>query len=344
MTMKDFLLKNDELVVLRSAHKAERNLRAAYKINAVILLGIGWKLKHVKEVLLLDDETLRSYVEKYRKGGIQKLIFTNHKGAQSQLDEKQIEQLCEELEKSIYLTTRSIIEYVENRFHTLYSLGGMRDLLHRIGYEYKKPKLVPGNPDIDAQEVFVSQYEDFMLKKPSDTEVLFIDAVHPEHNAMAAYGWIKRGQKRKVKTNSGRQRLNLHGALNAETLEITIIESETVNTDSTIQLIEVVDQKYSLAKEIILLVDNAKYHYSKEVQKNLKDHPRIRMVFLPSYAPNLNLIERLWKFFKKKVLYNQYHENIKTFRATCINFFKNIDQYADEITSLMSGGFEIDYT
>jgi len=252
--------------------------------------------------------------------------------------------LREELEKSIYLTTHSVIEYVENTFHTLYSPSGMRDLLHRIGYEYKKPKLVPGNPDIDAQEIFVAQYNDFILKKPADTEVLFIDAVHPEHNAMAAYGWMKRGQKRKVKTNSGRQRLNLHGALNAETLEVTIIESETVNTDSTIQLIEVVDQKYPLAKEIILLADNAKYHYSKEVQKNLKDHPRVRMVFLPSYAPNLNLIERLWKFFKKKVLYNQYHENIKTFRSACINFFRKIDRYSDEIASLMSGGFEIDYT
>jgi len=75
------------------------------------------------------------------------------------------------------------------------------------------------------------------------------------------------------------------------------------------------------------------------VQKNLKDHPRVRMVFLPSYAPTLNLIERLWKFFKKKVLCNRYHENIKALRVACINFFKHIDRYADEITSLMSGGF-----
>jgi len=48
---------------------------------------------------------------------------------------------------------------------------------------------------------------------------LFIDAVHPEHNTLAAYGWIKHGQKRELKTNSGRQRLNLHGTLNAETYE-----------------------------------------------------------------------------------------------------------------------------
>ena len=66
----------------------------------------------------------------------------------------------------------------------------MRDLLHRIGYEYKKPKLVPGNPDIKAQEIFAQQYEEFMQNKPSGSEVLFLDAVHPQHNTLAAYGRI----------------------------------------------------------------------------------------------------------------------------------------------------------
>ena len=237
-----------------------------------------------------------------------------------------------------------MIDYVQNTFGIFYTPSGMRDLLHRLGYEYKKPKLVPGDPDIGAQEIFIEHYEAFMLEKPVDTEVLFVDAVHPEHNAQAAYGWIKRGQKREVKTNSGRQRLNLHGALNAETYEVTVMESDTVNTNSTIRLLEILDQKYPLAKEIILILDNAKYHYSNEVQDTLKDHPRIRRVFLPSYSPNLNLIERLWKFFKKKVLYNKYYKDIHIFRKACINFFRNIAQYADEIASLMCGGFEINYT
>jgi len=344
--MKDFHLTDNERVRLSEAHRdAKRtNANAAYKINAIILLGTGWRLKQVKQALLLDDETLRSYVEKYRKGGVTALIATNYKGAQPQLDKKQINQLCKALEEHIYLTTREVIEYVNDKFGIVYSLSGMRDQLHRLGYEYKKPKLVPGDPDIEAQEIFAEQYEAFMLEKPDDIEVLFIDAVHPEHNTLAACGWIKRGQKRELKTNSGRQRLNLHGAINAETYEVTVIESDMVNTDSTIQLLEILDQKYSSAKEIILILDNAKYHYSKEVQKHLKDYPRIRMAFLPSYSPNLNLIERLWRFFKKKVLYNRYHENVKMFRKSCINFFKNIDQYSDEIASLMSGGLEFNYT
>lgn len=89
----------------------------------------------------------------------------------------------------------------------------MRDLLHHLDYVYKKPKLVPGNPDIEAQELFAEQYEDFMLSKSGDIEVIFVDAVHPEYNALASYGWIKRGETRELKTNSGRERLNLHGLL-----------------------------------------------------------------------------------------------------------------------------------
>ncbi len=80
-----------------------------------------------------------------------------------------------------------------------------------------------------------------MMNKEPDVEVLFADAVYPEHNAIAAYGWIKKGKKRAIKTNSGRQRLNWHGAINAETMEVTVIESPTINRDSTVQLLEMLD-------------------------------------------------------------------------------------------------------
>ena len=78
--MKGFVLTNDELAELKEAHrKAKRsNAHAAYKINAVILLGTGWKLKQVKQALLLDDETLRSYLERYREGRVKALIHTDY--------------------------------------------------------------------------------------------------------------------------------------------------------------------------------------------------------------------------------------------------------------------------
>lgn len=339
--MKGFNLSTEELEALRLAHKTAKrtNANAAYKINAVILLGSGWTLKKVKNALLLDDETLRSYVQKYCDGGIDSLLKTKHKGRNTLLIESQKALLKEELDNNIHLTTQSIIEFVKDKFSIEYRLSGMRDLLHRLGYTYKKPKLVPGNPDSDAQEEFINYYDEFMKNKPFNAEVLFMDAVHPEHNTMAAYGWIKRGEKRELKTNSGRQRLNLHGVINAETHDVTVIESKTVNKDSTIELLETIEQKYFLASMIYIILDNARYHYSKEVKAFLKGK-KIRLVFLPTYSPNLNLIERLWKFFKKKVLYNKYYENVAVFRKACIRFFSNIEQHSDEIARFMDADFE----
>lgn len=338
--MKKFNLNKEQVFELRIAHGAERNRNAAYKINAVILLGTGWKLKDVKKALLLDDETLRSYVEKYQTGGIPELLKTNYLGRQVGLDDKQLKRLHLELDNNIYLTASAIIEFVHNTFYVSYTVSGMRDLLHREGYTFKKPKLVPGNPDVDAQEDFVRCYDKFMETKDSSVEVVFIDAVHPEHNTMAGYGWIKKGEQRKLKTNSGRQRLNLHGAINAETMEMTLIESDTINRDSTVQLLEILDCKYFYAKEIIVILDNAKYHYSQEVKDAVEQSSRLKLVYLPTYSPELNLIERVWRFFKKKVLYNKYYENLDAFRKATIKFFRNFDDYADELELLLGGGFE----
>lgn len=338
--MKGFELGKAELTALRLAHKSEHYRRSADKIKCVVLLGSGWTLEEVKDALLLDEETLRSYVRKYQEGGLPALLKVEFKGSEPQLSIAEVEQLCKALDTQIFLTTQSIIDHVKSKFTISYSQSGMRDLLHRLNYEYKKPKLVPGNPDHEAQEIFAEQYDRFMLNKPDNVEVLFMDAVHPQHNTMAAYGWIKRGEKREIQTNSGRERLNLHGAMNAETLEVTVIESESVDEDSTIQLLEILEKKYPLAAEILVILDNAKYHYSRKVRRFLESS-KIQLIFLPSYSPNLNLIERLWKFFKKKVLYNIYYEKIENFRKACIHFFRNINAYWDELASIMSGGFEL---
>lgn len=340
--MKGFHLTDSELSELRIAHRKARATSApeAYKINAIILLGTGWKIKNVKSALLLDESALRSYVEQYKEGGVDLLISTKHKGGNCRLSDDELKVLSEELDSSIYLTTKAVISFVCDNFQKTYSLSGMRDLLHRMGYVYKKPKLVPGNPDKEAQELFVQQYEEFMKEKSSDIEVLFVDAVHPEHNAIAANGWIKRGEIREISTNSGRSRLNLHGALNIETLDVTIIESKTVNAESTINLLQTIEQKYFMATEIVLILDNARYHYSKEVKAYLLDS-KVRLVFLPSYSPNLNPIERLWKYFKKVVLYNTYYESLDKFRRACINFFKNIDDHIEELVPIIQADFDL---
>ena len=65
------------------------------------------------------------------------------------------------------------------------------------------------------------------------------------------------------------------------------------------------------------------------------------MVFLPPYSPNLNLIERLWKFFRKKILYHRYYPDLAEFKSVTLAFFKNLPTYREELRTLLTENFEI---
>lgn len=341
--MKGFTLTAEEIQELRVAHREavkRKDARAAYKLNAVILLGMGWSTEEVAEALLLDDETLRNYVKKYQKSGFNGLIETFHLGGFTKLSAEQISQLCVELDNNIYTSTKDICFYVQAQWGCTYTISGMTDLLHRLDYVYKKPTLVPAQPHVEAQELFLKQFNGFMENKREDEAVVFVDAMHPVHNTVASYGWIRKGHQKTLESNSGRQRLNIHGAMNAQTFETTIIASEdSVDSESTILLFEQLENLYPLAAFIYVILDNAKYHFSKAVQEWLKGS-RIKLVLLPTYSPELNLIERLWKVFKKQVMYNKYYKTFEAFKTACFNFFKNQQDYFDEIESIMGNGLE----
>lgn len=340
--MEKFYLTNDQRkeLIFELTRARKSSAKDSYKINAILLLGDGWTIKAVAEALFLSDETISKYKKDYADGGIAMLQGTNYRGSDCMLTGTQRRIFCEELDNNIYLTTAQAIVFVEKAFSLTYSISGMKDLLHRLGYSYKKPKLVPGKSDDELQEVFIEQYEKFMTAKPDNAAVYFMDGVHPQHNTMAAYGWIKKGEERKLQTNSGRQRVNLHGAINIETLDVEVVEGEKVNSESTVELLRQIERSCSLASVIYIILDNARYHYSKVVREYLKGS-RVKLVFLPAYSPNLNLIERLWRLFKKKILYNKYYEKFKDFKEACLGFFKNIKSYESEVRSLMTEDFHL---
>ena len=342
-SMDNFQLSELELQQLRAAHKKARSARrgdarAAYKINAVILLGTGWSVQSVSQALLLDEGTLRRYIALYRDKGLTHLVKTFHQGSLPRLSEEQLAELALDLEKTPFLTSAQVCEHVNSRYGVAYSLSGITATLHRLGFSYRKPKVVPTKSDPEAQSFFADCYVDFMSKKQEDDVVLFLDAVHPVHNAVPAYGWFKKGAEAKeLETNSARSRLNIHGAMNAETFETTVlISEENVDATSTVQLFEMLESCYPQASNIYVILDNARYHYCHLVKEKAAN-TRIQLVWLPSYSPELNMIERLWKLFKKKTLYNRFYETKKKFISACEAFFSE-HKYKEDISSLIGEG------
>jgi len=200
--------------------------------------------------------------------------------------------------------------------------------------------LVPGKADREAQTQFLETYDHIRNLQGQDDPIYFMDATHPQHHPVFAGGWIKRGEEQVIPTNTGRRRVNINGAIDLERLEPVVRCNDTINADSTIALFEQLVAFHLMAVCIYVICDNAPYYRSKAAQDYLKAS-RIQLVFLPPYAPNLNLIERLWRFFKKRVLYNRYYETFVEFRTAREIFFKNPRKHQPELRLLLTANFEI---
>ena len=336
---KGFLTER-ERASLKSKHSGEREKKYADRIKALILLDDGWSYEHISKILLINHKTIRRSYEIYVTEGIDALFIVNYMGKQSLLTDLQQQELKSHLENTIYLSSLEICDFVIKKYNIYYTPKGMTNLLHRLGFVYKKPKLIPGKANKEKQLAFLKKYRELKKNLSPDDKILFMDGVHPQHNSKPAYGWFKKGKKAQILSNTGRKRLNINGVLDANSIESIITLSETINAESTIELFKTLELKYPIAKNIIIICDNARYYRSKLVFEYLKTS-KIKLEFLPPYAPNLNLIERLWRFMHKKVTYNKYYESFDIFKENILSFFKNIRVYKNNLKTLLVDNFEI---
>jgi transposase len=338
--MDDYHLSNQEINRLKQQHRKAKTKWEADRIKAVYLLGIGRTPADIAEVLMKDSQTLRSYFQHYKDGGIDRLLQDNYNGKEPKLTDEQEKELSEHLRINTYTSSIDIIHFVEITFQVTYSKTGIKHLLKRLNFSYHKPKVVPGKLDSEKQKTWLRYYRWLRKIKAGTAVFLFGDACHPQGNGKPSYGWIYKGEEKQLKSNSGREHLNLNGVIDIDTMDITLTMPPTVNAQAMIELGKKIEKAYPGKKTIYWIVDNAKYHRAKIFKEWLKAHPRIKILFLPSYSPNLNLIERLWKFFNEKVRCNAYFEKFSDFVMKAKEFFRSRTKFKVELRTRLAENFQ----
>jgi transposase len=168
--------------------------------------------------------------------------------------------------------------------------------------------------------------------------VFFVDAAHFVLGTFVCCLWSF--TRIFVRAASGRQRFNVLGAWNAVTRELIAVTNTTVvNTTTMCELLRKI-AALELSGPITLVLDNARYQRNAVVQ-DLAKELAITLLFLPSYSPNLNLIERLWKFIKRRSLYGRYHPTFAEFRAAIEETVNGLSTtHADQLETLMTLNFQ----
>jgi transposase len=169
--------------------------------------------------------------------------------------------------------------------------------------------------------------------------VFFVDAAHCVFGTFLCCLWSF--ARLFVRAASGRQRFNVLGAWDAVSRELTAVTNTTVvNTETMCELLRKLAAK-GLAGPVTVVLDNARYQRNKVVQA-LAESLRIELLYLPSYSPNLNLIERLWRFLKKDALYGRYHATFADFQSAIRGTLGEVSgKHKEKLASLMTLNFQV---
>jgi transposase len=166
----------------------------------------------------------------------------------------------------------------------------------------------------------------------------FVDA---SHFVLASFlGWVWCFVRLYVRAASGRQRYNVLGALNAVAHElVTEVNTTYITATSVCALLRTIAARGARVP-VTLVLDNARYQRCRLVQ-DLAETLGIELLFLPSYSPNLNLIERLWKFVKKEVLNSRHHQDFQTFQGAIDGCLADLPtKHREKLASLMTHNFQ----
>lgn len=298
-------------------------------------------IPHNKIVTLssVSVNTVTEYLKMYNEGGIEKLKEINFNKPKSELV-KYTSTIEAYFKEHPAASIKEAMGKIEELTGLKRSESQVRKFLKSIGIKRRKIGTIPSKADLDEQETFKKEKLEPRLEeaKKGERKVFFVDAAHFVLSPFLGYLWSF--TRLFIKAPAGRKRFNVLGALDAITHELrTITNDAYINAESFCDLLWKISE-LNIKVPITLILDNARYQKCKivfELAKSLN----IELLYLPPYSPNLNIIERLWKFVKKECLYSKYYSNFETFQEAIIDcLIKTHTKHKNALDSLLTLKFQ----
>ena len=310
------------------------------KLHTVWLKAVyAYTNVHIGEILSLHYNTVAGYLKQYEEGGIESLYKSNYHRKGSELDEHK-ETLIEDFNRHPVYSIAHAISRIKKLTGIERKPTQVRAFMSRNGFSYRKLASVPGKLNVEQQKQFIEEELKPVIEKAENGEIelLFCDAAHFTLSAFLCMIWSQ--VRMFLRTSHGRNRINVLGAINAVSKEVTtLINTTCITAETVMEFLVILKEKYS--RPVFLVLDNAKYQHCKAVMEK-SGELGITLLFLPPYSPNLNIIERLWKFTKKQILYAKYYDSSDKFHNAVKNFFDTVNQvHHDSLVKLMSLNFQL---
>ena len=352
-------LTKKSIARLKKSLKAADNLGDLTKVKrimSILMISEGDGINKISSILQVSAESVRTWLKNYMVKGIAGLHSKKSPGRKSKLtktQQKELAKLIEEGPKKAGFPggcwrTPMIQHLIQEKFGVFYNARYISELLKNMGFSYQKAQFVTEKSDaIKRAEWLSTKWPEIMsLANEKNSYVLFGDeASFPQWGSLS-YTWAKRGEQPTVKTDGKRKGYKVFGLIDYFTGKFFSKGYEgKLNGEAYVNFLQGVLSK--TRKHIILIQDGASYHKSKVVKEFFLNHAaRITVYQLPSYSPDFNPIEKLWKKVKQKGIHLNYFatfDDLKSKVNEMLNLFDNVKEevlslfgFYDELNSIAS--------
>jgi len=345
--MKPILLSPAQRRAIEQRRKASLDRRIYQRLTAVLAVAAGQTRAEVADRLGVGLTQLGEWLRIFRNQGLDVLCTLYFKGDPGKLTPSQTEQLNEKVSTGCFRNSDQIRQWIQETFQVTYTSSGVKDLLKRIGVSYHKVTGFLWKADPDKQKAFVKKYRQpkaiAQRRGARPTRRYFVDACHPLWGLDLVYScWLLVGQRFLAGMGSGRKRLNILGAYCPDDQEYQDLRltRDNINGEQLVNLLRLLRSSHPETERFILYLDRAKYYSKPVVLEWLHRHPEFQLEPLPTYSPNLNLVERLWKYLRGKAL-SRWHPTFEAMQAAVSEVLDHLEDYRGELSTLMAEKFQI---
>ncbi len=325
--------------------KQAGDLPRVNRVLSILALAEGVAVSEVARMLRVSREAVRGWLKRYLLEGVRGLRAKKSSGRRPKLNESQrrkLRKLIDEGPAKAGLTgncwrSPMIQQLIYERFGVLYSVRYISALLKSMGYSYQKARFVSGHLEQEAREQWLNKKWPQILKlaRRKNAYLLFGDEASFPQWGTLTYTWARKGQQPTIETSGKRKGYKVFGLIDYFTGRFFFkCQEERLNSETYAAYLTEVMRK--TRKHIVLIQDGARYHTSKAMNAFFEAHKdRLTVFDLPSYSPDYNPIEKLWKKVKEKGTHLQYFptfEALKEKVQETLSFFENAKE---EVLSLV---------
>ena len=316
------------------------------RLTAIYFTHIGFSRSDCALALDCHINSVTKYIKLYNIGGLELVKKLDYGNTKHELHDK-FEEVDKILEQSNCTTVADAQNILQQEFNYNRSKEAVRQLLHRLGFKRRKVGTFPGKADKfdkwqEEQESFIEKLYDLIQDAENQKiDLVFTDAAHFVYGKFSSYNWGKKPQY--ASSGHGRYRVNVYGAYDVVSNQVYSMYNEGyVNADFIVEYLAWLREEIyqDMSRPLHFVLDNARYQHCNYVKKQAEKY-NIVLDFLPAYSPNLNLIERLWKYLKS-LLGKQYHNNKTSFQNAIVELLESIGkkEHQERLRTLLNPLFQ----